>query len=132
MTLGRAPNVTSSALPRGAVRGSSAGPQVAAAQGPIEERAEALAKARSDAIDSAIQAEKDARKKKKPPVKVLLLGQSESGKSTTLKSESLSVLLAAWGDTDCAYMCFFSEKKILRCSYDTGDLTSNFGWHISL
>ena len=52
------------------------------------ERAEALAKARSDAIDSAIQAEKDARKKKKPPVKVLLLGQSESGKSTTLKSES--------------------------------------------
>lgn len=51
------------------------------------EREEALAKARSDAIDSALQAEKDARKKKKPPVKVLLLGQSESGKSTTLKSE---------------------------------------------
>ena len=50
------------------------------------EKAEAQAKARSDAIDSAIQAEKDAKKKKKPPVKVLLLGQSESGKSTTLKS----------------------------------------------
>ena len=40
---------------------------------------EALAKKRSDEIDSQLQAERNALKKKKKPVKVLLLGQSESG-----------------------------------------------------
>ena len=41
----------------------------------------------SDAIDDAIKAEKKKRdKREKSLVKVLLLGQSESGKSTTLKS----------------------------------------------
>ena len=50
------------------------------------QRLEALAKKRSDEIDARIAAENSARRKKGKPIKVLLLGQSESGKSTTLKS----------------------------------------------
>lgn len=49
---------------------------------------EAEAKKVSDAIDEQIRQEKALLKKQKPDVKVLLLGQSESGKSTTLKRES--------------------------------------------
>jgi guanine nucleotide-binding protein subunit alpha len=51
------------------------------------QRMEALAKKRSDEIDARIAAENNARRKKGKPIKILLLGQSESGKSTTLKSE---------------------------------------------
>ena len=52
------------------------------------EREEAEAKRVSDEIDQNIREERAALRKKKKPVKVLLLGQSESGKSTTLKSTS--------------------------------------------
>lgn len=52
------------------------------------ERREAQAQRVSDHIDDAIKLEKAALKKQqRDVVKVLLLGQSESGKSTTLKSE---------------------------------------------
>ena len=51
------------------------------------EQAEAQARRISEQIDDQIKAEKLAMKKRKPPIKVLLLGQSESGKSTTVKSE---------------------------------------------
>jgi hypothetical protein len=53
----------------------------------LRERKEAEAQSESDRIDDEIKAEKAAVKKaQKGLVKVLLLGQSESGKSTTLKS----------------------------------------------
>ena len=51
------------------------------------EQEEARARRVSEQIDDQIKAEKMAMKKRKPPIKVLLLGQSESGKSTTVKSE---------------------------------------------
>jgi guanine nucleotide-binding protein subunit alpha len=47
-------------------------------------KAEADAKKISDDIDEMIKAEKNGKRKEKA-IKVLLLGQSESGKSTTLK-----------------------------------------------
>lgn len=49
-------------------------------------RAEREAKRVSDEIDDELRRERAAFKKKQP-VRVLLLGQSESGKSTTLKSQ---------------------------------------------
>lgn len=43
------------------------------------EQEEAEARRVSDQIDEQLKAEKAALKRKKPPIKVLLLGQSESG-----------------------------------------------------
>lgn len=45
----------------------------------VRERAEADARRVSDSIDEQLRQERIALKKKKKPVKVLLLGQSESG-----------------------------------------------------
>ena len=78
-------------------------PQARAARLQAEARAQAI----SDAIDSQLRAEMSALKRKKKPVKVLLLGQSESGKSTTLKSACLflSALSAP----------FFFYQHLLSC-----------------
>ena len=48
-------------------------------------RQEQEAKKRSEEIDEQIRQDRAAMKRQKQAVKVLLLGQSESGKSTTLK-----------------------------------------------
>ena len=54
----------------------------------LRERRELEAKKVSDDIDEQLRQEKAALRKKKQEVKILLLGQSESGKSTTLKRGS--------------------------------------------
>ncbi|KAI0299954.1 G-alpha-domain-containing protein [Russula brevipes] len=51
--------------------------------------AEKNAKRISDAIDEQLRAERAELKKNSPDVRILLLGQSESGKSTTLKQFQL-------------------------------------------
>jgi guanine nucleotide-binding protein subunit alpha len=51
------------------------------AQRLVRERAESEARKISDEIDEQIKREKQATKRRKRPVKVLLLGQSESGTS---------------------------------------------------
>jgi guanine nucleotide-binding protein subunit alpha len=57
----------------------------------LRENREEEAQRVSDGIDNQIKLEKAALKKlRKGIVKILLLGQSESGKSTTLKSKVLS------------------------------------------
>jgi len=52
-------------------------------------KAETEAKKVSEGIDEMIMQERNDRKRSKAEVNVLLLGQSESGKSTTLKREYL-------------------------------------------
>ncbi|KAK7026128.1 hypothetical protein VNI00_015703 [Paramarasmius palmivorus] len=52
-------------------------------------KAESEAKKISDGIDEMIRQERNELKKTRPDVSVLLLGQSESGKSTTLKQFQL-------------------------------------------
>jgi guanine nucleotide-binding protein subunit alpha len=51
------------------------------AQKVVREKAEMEARKISDEIDEQIKREKQATKRRKRPVKVLLLGQSESGTS---------------------------------------------------
>lgn len=64
-------------------------PNETPAQRELRERAESEAKRVSDEIDAQLRRERESEKKRKP-VKLLLLGQSESGKTATLKSESSS------------------------------------------
>lgn len=69
----------------------------------------------SQSIDEQIRQERNERKKTKADVNVLLLGQSESGKSTTLKRE---------------FVCVFSLQQCppLSLSY-VGDFGRLFGNH---
>jgi hypothetical protein len=65
-------------------------PNETPAQREAREKAELQARRVSDDIDEQIRGERAALKKKKRPVKVLLLGQSESGKSAGLCSSGRS------------------------------------------
>ncbi|KAJ7271057.1 guanine nucleotide binding protein, alpha subunit [Mycena rebaudengoi] len=69
--------------------------------------AEAEAKRVSDEIDAQLRREREAEKKRKP-VKLLLLGQSESGKTATLKSEWTFQLLYCkrqWVEERTSWRC---------------------------
>lgn len=87
--MGRSIDLTDDPLAAAAAPPSDETPQ----QRADREREEAEAKRVSDEIDQSLRDERAALRKKKKPVKVLLLGQSESGKSTTLKSVFISFFL---------------------------------------
>ena len=70
-------------------------------------RQENEAKKRSDNIDKMLR-DTERRNRKKKTIKVLLLGQSESGKSTTLKRES------SWS---AFYLFYFLFSFVLGCRY---------------
>ena len=94
-------------------------PDETAQQKAQREREEAEAKRVSDEIDEGLKRDKAALKKESESiVKVLLLGQSESGKSTTLKSRVFfffSVTFVLMPELT-GFLCFrFSSSLCLRC-----------------
>ncbi|KAF7794875.1 hypothetical protein EIP86_006018 [Pleurotus ostreatoroseus] len=76
-------------------------------------KAEEAARMVSDRIDDEIREEKAALKRKKSPIKVLLLGQSESGKSTTLKNFQLTYAAQAWTQERVAWRAVI-QLNLLR------------------
>ncbi|KAK7055482.1 guanine nucleotide binding protein, alpha subunit [Favolaschia claudopus] len=70
-------------------------PNETPSQREARERAESEAKRVSDEIDAQLRKERDSERKKKP-VKLLLLGQSESGKTATLKNFQLLYCKRQW------------------------------------
>ncbi|TFK90902.1 G-protein alpha subunit [Polyporus arcularius HHB13444] len=75
-------------------------------------RLEAEARQISDKIDEQLKAERAALKKNRP-VKVLLLGQSESGKSTTLKNFQLTYCQDEW-EAERASWCMVIQLNLVR------------------
>ncbi|KAJ4480909.1 guanine nucleotide binding protein, alpha subunit [Lentinula aciculospora] len=71
-------------------------PNETPAQRAERESAEAEALRISNEIDEQIRKERENERKKKRPVKLLLLGQSESGKTATLKNFQLTYAKREW------------------------------------
>ncbi|KAK7685365.1 hypothetical protein QCA50_011730 [Cerrena zonata] len=71
--------------------------------GSREEQSEAYARQVSSQIDNVLKAEKMAIKKSKKPVKVLLLGQSESGKTTIIKNFQMAYAYDAFVEERTAW-----------------------------
>jgi hypothetical protein len=79
----------------------------------IRIRAENEAKKVSDGIDEMIRQERMEKKKARAEVNVLLLGQSESGKSTTLKRKSTRILQLKDHSRALAKGLFFATLVLL-------------------
>lgn len=71
-------------------------PNETASEREVRLNAELDAKKVSDSIDDMLHQERNERKKLRTEVNVLLLGQSESGKSTTLKRKSFDPFLVSY------------------------------------
>ena len=79
-------------------------------------KAETEAKKVSEGIDEMIRQERSERKKSKAEINVLLLGQSESGKSTTLKREHCC--FASW--FSFSWYCFADVILFFHCKENSG------------
>ncbi|KAJ7270675.1 guanine nucleotide binding protein, alpha subunit [Mycena haematopus] len=79
-------------------------PNETPAERDARERSEAEAKRISDEIDALLRREREAEKKRKP-VKLLLLGQSESGKTATLKNFQLLYCKRQWSEERASWRC---------------------------
>ncbi|KAL0576691.1 hypothetical protein V5O48_005290 [Marasmius crinis-equi] len=84
------------------------------------EQAEAEAKRVSDEIDEQIRKEKDLERRKRKPVKLLLLGQSESGKTATLKNFQLQYAHKEWEQEIAAWkmVIFFNLVRNVNTILD--------------
>ncbi|KAJ7573988.1 guanine nucleotide binding protein, alpha subunit [Mycena floridula] len=73
------------------------------AQRIAREADEAEARRISDEIDEQLRKEREGEKRKKRPVKLLLLGQSEAGKSAVLKNFQLTYACREWTQEKAAW-----------------------------
>ncbi|KAI6037976.1 guanine nucleotide binding protein, alpha subunit [Pisolithus marmoratus] len=74
----------------------------------------------SEAIDEQLRQERAALKKKKKPVKLLLMGQSESGKSATLKNFQLQYAKDQWLEERLAWRAVI-YLNLIRNALETSD-----------
>ncbi|KAF7307774.1 hypothetical protein MKEN_01137500 [Mycena kentingensis (nom. inval.)] len=79
-------------------------PNETPAEREARERAEREAERVSSAIDEQLRKEREAEKKRKP-VKLLLLGQSESGKTATLKNFQMLYCRRQWSEERQGWRC---------------------------
>ncbi|KNZ76308.1 Guanine nucleotide-binding protein alpha-4 subunit [Termitomyces sp. J132] len=89
-------------------------------------KAETEARRVSEGIDEMIRKERAQKKRAKADVNVLLLGQSESGKSTTLKREFPS-WFAFFPSVECPNASYYDIKRVALVSIVA--LNSNFFMH---
>ncbi|KIY44882.1 P-loop containing nucleoside triphosphate hydrolase protein [Fistulina hepatica ATCC 64428] len=75
------------------------------AQRRMREAAEAEAKRISDEIDAQLRSQSEAERRRPKPVKLLLLGQSESGKTATLKNFQYTYARKEWMKELLAWRC---------------------------
>ncbi|KIM41875.1 hypothetical protein M413DRAFT_139827 [Hebeloma cylindrosporum] len=90
----------------------------------IREAAEAEAKRISDEIDEQIRKEREAERRKKKPVKLLLLGQSESGKTATLKNFQLTYARREWYEEKAAWRAVIFLNLVRNVNEILAHLTS--------
>ncbi|EGO03015.1 hypothetical protein SERLA73DRAFT_84941 [Serpula lacrymans var. lacrymans S7.3] len=83
----------------------------------VRESAEAEATRINNEIDEQLRLEKVALRKKKRPVKVLLLGQSESGKSATLKNFQLHYAHREWAQERASWRAVIQLNLIRNVNY---------------
>ncbi|KAI0027725.1 G-alpha-domain-containing protein [Vararia minispora EC-137] len=88
------------------------------------EQREAEARRVSDEIDEQLRNERIALKRRKPTVKVLLLGQSESGKSTTLKNFQMQFAQDTWTEERSSWRAVIQLNLVRSINYIL-DLLSN-------
>ncbi|KDR78260.1 hypothetical protein GALMADRAFT_209667 [Galerina marginata CBS 339.88] len=90
----------------------------------VREAAEAEAKRISDEIDEQIRKEREADRRKKKPVKLLLLGQSESGKTATLKNFQLTYARREWYEERAAWRAVIFLNLVRNVNEILAHLTS--------
>ncbi|TFY82532.1 hypothetical protein EWM64_g1482 [Hericium alpestre] len=78
---------------------------------------EAAAQRVSDAIDESLKAESAALKKRPKAIKLLLLGQSESGKSTLLKNLQMTYAPKAWEEQRASWRSIIQLNLIRSVNF---------------
>lgn len=89
-------------------------PDETPAQHTARQKRELDAQRHSDEIDEDIKQERAEAKKQRGVIKVLLLGQSESGKSTTLKNFRMQYAKGEWSAERCGWRAVV-QLNVVRC-----------------
>ncbi|GLB44538.1 putative G protein alpha subunit [Lyophyllum shimeji] len=93
----------------------------------LREQAEAEAKKISDEIDEQIRRERDVDRRRKKPVKLLLLGQSESGKTATLKNFQLTYARREWSEERASWRAVIQLNLVRNVNLILDHLTQEMG-----
>ncbi|KAI9458866.1 G-alpha-domain-containing protein [Lactarius psammicola] len=87
------------------------------------------AKRINDEIDAQIEIEKSERRKRQPDVRVILLGQAESGKSTILRNFQLKYAPAAFNAESEAWRTIIDLNLVRSVTFLLSLLEEGDNWH---